>query len=193
MLCLCYQQLACIIRRDNLSMARKRVRPVRLRAIRASKPGRPGRPPVHQETWSKVSVVLFDRQIVNLDRLAVDIRGKSGKVLNRAEIIRALIGRGLGSLAIEAFAKLRSAGQERAIEMLRCLELDQERWDIGDYSGITHLDNSRIRSAFRANTPEQARSMLQAVAALEAAQTEPYRTAALKRLATMDMSEQCHA
>ena len=72
-------------------MARKRVRPVGLRAIRASKPGRPGRPPVHQETWSKVSVVLFDRQIVHLDRLAVDIRGKSGKVLNRAEIIRALI------------------------------------------------------------------------------------------------------
>jgi hypothetical protein len=72
-------------------MARKRVRPVRLRALRASKSGRPGRPPVHQETWSKVSVVLFDRQIVHLDRLAVDIRGKSGKVLNRAEIIRALI------------------------------------------------------------------------------------------------------
>ena len=50
-----------------------------------------GRPPIHQESWSKVSVVLFDRQIVQLDRLATDIRGKSGKVLNRAEIIRALI------------------------------------------------------------------------------------------------------
>ena len=72
-------------------MATKHGRPARLRAIRTSKPGRPGRPPVHQETWSKVSVVLFDRQIVNLDRLAVDIRGKSGKLLNRAEIIRALI------------------------------------------------------------------------------------------------------
>ena len=72
-------------------MARKRVRPVRFRAIGAAKPGRPGRPPVHQETWSKVSVVLFDRQIVHLDRLAVDTRGKSGKMLNRAEIIRALI------------------------------------------------------------------------------------------------------
>jgi len=34
---------------------------------------------------------LFDRQIVHLDRLATDIRGTSGKVLNRAEIIRALI------------------------------------------------------------------------------------------------------
>ncbi len=50
-----------------------------------------GRPPVHQETWSKVSVVLFDRQILHLDRLSTDIRRKSGKVLNRAEIIRALI------------------------------------------------------------------------------------------------------
>src|SRR4051812_39725060 len=50
-----------------------------------------GRPPVHQETWSKVSVMLFDRQILHLDRLATDIRGVSGKILNRAEIIRALI------------------------------------------------------------------------------------------------------
>jgi|SRR5688572_23034645 hypothetical protein len=55
-----------------------------------NKPTR-GRPPVHQEAWSKVSVVLFDRQIVQLDRLSTDIRGRSGKVLNRAEIIRALI------------------------------------------------------------------------------------------------------
>jgi hypothetical protein len=57
---------------------------------RKAKAGR-GRPPVHSETWSKVSVVLFDRQIVHLDRLATDIRGRSGKVMNRAEIIRGLI------------------------------------------------------------------------------------------------------
>jgi hypothetical protein len=38
-----------------------------------------------------VSVVLFDRQILHLDRLATEIRSKTGKVLNRAEIIRALI------------------------------------------------------------------------------------------------------
>ena len=50
-----------------------------------------GRPPVHQETWSKVSVVLFDRQIQHLDRLSTDMRGRNGKVMNRAEIIRALI------------------------------------------------------------------------------------------------------
>jgi hypothetical protein len=57
---------------------------------RASKPG-PGRPPIHSETWSKVSVVLFDRQVLQLDRLATNSRSTSGKALNRAEIIRALI------------------------------------------------------------------------------------------------------
>ena len=36
-------------------------------------------------------MVLFDRQILQLDRLAINIRGASGKALNRAEIIRALI------------------------------------------------------------------------------------------------------
>jgi hypothetical protein len=70
------------------TMTKKRVRAAAVHMI--PKAGR-GRPPVHQETWSKVSVVLFDRQIVHLDRLATDIRGKSGKVINRAEIIRALI------------------------------------------------------------------------------------------------------
>jgi hypothetical protein len=46
---------------------------------------------VHQETWSKVSVVLFDRQIQDLDRLSRELRTKIGKKMNRAEIIRALI------------------------------------------------------------------------------------------------------
>lgn len=69
-------------------MARRRAEPTKLRP--RGKAGR-GRPPVHSETWSKVSVVLFDRQILHLDRLTTDIRGRSGKVFNRAEIIRALI------------------------------------------------------------------------------------------------------
>lgn len=76
-------------------MSKRRVRAKRVRVTTASKrprtkPG-PGRPPVHNETWSKVSVVLFDRQIHHLDRLGSGIRGVSGKSLNRAEIIRALI------------------------------------------------------------------------------------------------------
>jgi len=68
-------------------MSRKTTALTRPRKARAAR----GRPPVHSETWSKVSVVLFDRQILHLDRLSTDIRGRSGKVLNRAEIIRALI------------------------------------------------------------------------------------------------------
>ena len=71
-------------------MVKKRGRALRVRTLARTRPG-PGRPPVHSETWSKVSVVLFDRQIVHLDRLASNIRNASGKVLNRAEIIRALI------------------------------------------------------------------------------------------------------
>ena len=52
---------------------------------------RRGRPPVHSERWSKVSVVLLDRQIVRLDRLASDIRLKTGRTVNRAALIRAVI------------------------------------------------------------------------------------------------------
>ena len=73
-------------------MVKKRVMTMHLRTATRSlaKPG-PGRPPVHSESWSKVSVVLFDRQILHLDRLTREIRSKNGKVLNRAEIIRGLI------------------------------------------------------------------------------------------------------
>ena len=73
---------------------------------RKSRPMR-GRPPVHNETWSKVSVVLFDRQIIHLDRLVTDIRGRSGTVTNRAELIRALID-GL----IESGMDIRDTGSE---------------------------------------------------------------------------------
>ena len=74
-------------------MEKRRASAVRLRTPiphSLARPG-PGRPPVHSETWSKVSVVLFDRQVRHLDHLAADTRGKNSKVLNRAEIIRALI------------------------------------------------------------------------------------------------------
>ena len=51
----------------------------------------PGRPPVHDEEWTKVTVVLFNRQIVFLDRLASNIRAQSGAAISRAQLIRALI------------------------------------------------------------------------------------------------------
>ena len=51
----------------------------------------PGRPPVHDEAWTKVTVVLFNRQIVFLDRLASNIRAQSGAAISRAQLIRALV------------------------------------------------------------------------------------------------------
>ena len=52
------------------------------------RPG-PGRPQGHEEAWEKVTVVLLARQSVFLDRLAADIRARTGAVVKRAEIIRA--------------------------------------------------------------------------------------------------------
>ncbi len=57
----------------------------------ATQPKRRGRRPSHTEQWTKVTVVLFDRQIVFLDRLCADIRATSGVAISRAHVIRALI------------------------------------------------------------------------------------------------------
>lgn len=50
-----------------------------------------GRPPIHDEAWIKVSVVLFKRQVRDLDRLTSAMRRKTGTSLTRAEVIRNLI------------------------------------------------------------------------------------------------------
>ena len=52
-----------------------------------TKPNR-GRPIVHTEPWAKITVVLLDRHVAYLDRLAIDIRLKHGRAISRAEIIR---------------------------------------------------------------------------------------------------------
>ena len=52
---------------------------------------RPGRPPVHDEAWTKVTVVLFNRQIVFLDRLAANIRAQNGSAISRAQLIRSVV------------------------------------------------------------------------------------------------------
>jgi hypothetical protein len=52
---------------------------------------KPGRPPVHDEAWTKVTVVLFNRQIVFLDRLAASIRAQSGAAISRAQLIRSVV------------------------------------------------------------------------------------------------------
>ena len=62
---------------------------------RVNDSGRPGswngRPVTHLEGWSRVTIVLMNRQIVYLDRLSADIRARTGAVVKRTEIIRALI------------------------------------------------------------------------------------------------------
>lgn len=52
---------------------------------------RRGRRPSHAERWTKVTVVLMDRQIVFLDRLVADIRATTGASISRAHLIRALV------------------------------------------------------------------------------------------------------
>lgn len=52
---------------------------------------RRGRPRTHREPWTKVSVVMFERQVLELDRLTTTIRSKTGAHLTRAEVIRALL------------------------------------------------------------------------------------------------------
>jgi hypothetical protein len=64
---------------------------VRRKPLKRPPKTRRGRPRVHAETWSKVTVVLLDRQIVRLDRLAARIRHQSGKAVNRAALIRSVI------------------------------------------------------------------------------------------------------
>ena len=60
------------------------------RMISRPRPRR-GRPPTHREAWTKVSVVMFERQVLELDRLTSAIRSKTGANLTRAEVIRALL------------------------------------------------------------------------------------------------------
>lgn len=50
-----------------------------------------GRPPIYDEAWTKATVVLFNRQIVFLDRLASNIRAQSGAAISRAQLIRSLV------------------------------------------------------------------------------------------------------
>jgi hypothetical protein len=65
-------------------------KPLRGELVTPAKSNR-GRPIVHTEPWAKITVVLLDRHVAYLDRLAIDIRLKHGKAISRAEIIRGLI------------------------------------------------------------------------------------------------------
>ncbi len=50
-----------------------------------------GRPQEHKETWSKITVVLLDKQIHWLDQLASTIRLNTKAAVSRAELIRATL------------------------------------------------------------------------------------------------------
>lgn len=50
-----------------------------------------GRPLEHKEGWSKVTVVILDKQIHWLDQLASTIRLNTKAAISRAELIRAAI------------------------------------------------------------------------------------------------------
>ena len=41
--------------------------------------------------WIKITVIMLDRHIADLDRLAIDMRLKHGRAISMAEIIRGLI------------------------------------------------------------------------------------------------------
>ena len=58
--------------------------------------------PTAAESYRKVTVTLFDRQIFYLDKVALAIREKTGQVVHRAELIRAILDKAAGSLNPEA-------------------------------------------------------------------------------------------
>lgn len=47
-------------------------------------------PRKHYEPWKKVTVLLLNRHIVFLDRIALDIATNTGESISRAEILRAM-------------------------------------------------------------------------------------------------------
>jgi hypothetical protein len=75
---------------------------------------RRGRPRTHREAWTKVSVVMFERQVLELDRLTTAIRGKTGAHLTRAEIIRALLD-GLGESRLDVTTVISGAQLKRMV------------------------------------------------------------------------------
>ena len=84
----------------------------------------PGRPPMHDEAWTKVTVVLFDRQIVFLDRLSSTIRAQSGAAISRAQLIRALV-----DAAGDADIDLTAARSERDLKATILARLGRYRLD----------------------------------------------------------------
>jgi hypothetical protein len=54
------------------------------------------------EPYQKVTVTLYERQILSLDKVALVIRERTGQAVSRAELIRAILDAAAGSLNPEA-------------------------------------------------------------------------------------------
>ncbi len=79
-----------------------------------------GRPLEHKEGWSKVTVVLLDKQIHWLDQLASTIRLNTKAAVSRAELIRAAI-----AAIEESEIDLSNIGSEQAIKNVLLEKLRQ--------------------------------------------------------------------
>jgi len=53
------------------------------------------------EPYQKVTVTLFERQIIHLDKTTLTIRERTGQRVSRAELIRAILDTAAGSLNSE--------------------------------------------------------------------------------------------
>ena len=58
--------------------------------------------PAAVEPYQKVTVTMYERQILHLDKVALAIREKTGQVVHRAELIRALLDKYARALNPEA-------------------------------------------------------------------------------------------
>ena len=72
-----------------------------------------GRPLEHKESWSKVTVVLLDKQIHWLDQLTSTIRLNTKAAISRAELIRATI-----AALKESEIDLSNIGSEQGIKKI---------------------------------------------------------------------------
>ncbi len=80
-----------------------------------AKSDKPRLPVTQPDSWAKITVVLLDRHVAYLDRIAVDIRLEHGFAISRAELIRSLIEAASQSGLVLSDA----ANMKQMIEMLR--------------------------------------------------------------------------
>ncbi len=116
---------------------------------------RRGRPRTHREAWTKVSVVMFERQVLELDRLTTAIRSKTGANLTRAEVIRALLDAlnesRLDVTSVVSGAQLKRMLAAEAVGLTRGNSVYKYLINHRRYTSPTfpggHVTNTRLRTA----------------------------------------------